>query len=90
MWIYGAFAGFFSRENHITWQVMETFSDEPNVAPLQLGYNTKLYVMWRCEFLALCFVVLILIVNICPLFCLILKPGVMLAAVSCEDHKKYN
>ena len=41
MWIYGAFAGFFSRENHITWQVMETFSDDPNVARLQLGYNTK-------------------------------------------------
>ena len=37
VWIYGAFAGFFSRENHITWQVMETFSDEPNVVRLQLG-----------------------------------------------------
>ena len=49
VWIYGAFAGFFSRENHITWQVMETFSDDPNVARLQLGYNTKLFVLWRCE-----------------------------------------
>ena len=43
VWIYGAFAGFFSRENHITWQVMETFSDDPNVALLQLGYKYTKY-----------------------------------------------
>ena len=31
VWIYGAFAGFFSRENDITWQLMETFSSDTNV-----------------------------------------------------------